>query len=71
MNLAHLLLRSARWLPEQPAIAVGTRPFLTYAALAMRAARLASGFRERLSLKPGDRVTSTIERLGELEFALG
>ena len=31
MNLAHLLLRSARWLPEQPALAVGGRRFASYA----------------------------------------
>jgi long-chain acyl-CoA synthetase len=56
MNLAHLLLRSARWLPEQPAIALGTRTVLAYGELATRVARLACGLKEKLSLKNGDRV---------------
>ena len=40
MNLAHLLLRSARSLPERPAIAVGRRPVRSYAELASRVAQL-------------------------------
>ena len=56
MNLAHLLLRSARWLPDRPAIAVGKRTVLTYGELAARVARLACGLKEKLSLKSGDRV---------------
>ncbi len=65
MNLAHLLLRSARWLPEQPAIAVGIRTVLRYGELAARVARLASGLRERLSLKSGDRVALAMKNCPE------
>jgi long-chain acyl-CoA synthetase len=56
MNLAHLLLRSARWLPERPALALGKRPVRTYRQMAGRAARLASGLSTKLSLARGDRV---------------
>ena len=65
MNLAHLLLRSARWLPEQPAIALGTRTVLTYGELAARVARLASGLKEKLSLKSGDRVALAMKNCPE------
>jgi acyl-CoA synthetase (AMP-forming)/AMP-acid ligase II len=54
MNLAHLLLRSARWLPERPALAVGTRPALTYSELASRVSRLSALLQKRL--KRGERV---------------
>jgi long-chain acyl-CoA synthetase len=56
MNLAHLLLRSARWLPERPALALGKRTVRTYREMAGRVARLASGLNTRLGLQPGDRV---------------
>jgi long-chain acyl-CoA synthetase len=56
MNLVHLLLRSARWLPERPALAHGRRVVRSYGEMASRVARLASGFTEKLSLKTGDRV---------------
>ncbi len=65
MNLAHLLLRSARWLPEQPAIALGTRTVLTYGGLALRASRLSSGFRTKLDLQPGDRVALAMKNCPE------
>jgi long-chain acyl-CoA synthetase len=56
MNLVHLLLRSARWLPERPALAVGKRPVRTYGEMASRVARIASCLRKKLHLQPGDRV---------------
>jgi long-chain acyl-CoA synthetase len=56
MNLAHLLLRSARWLPERPALALGRQPVRTYREMARRVSRLASGLSRKLKLKPGDRV---------------
>jgi long-chain acyl-CoA synthetase len=65
MNLVHLLLRSARWLPEQPAIALGTRTVLTYGELALRASRLSSGFRTKLNLQPGDRVALAMKNCPE------
>ena len=56
MNLAQLLLRSARLLPDARAIALGKRPVVSYGQLADRVARLASGFKNKLNLQPGDRV---------------
>ncbi|HKU46330.1 MAG TPA: long-chain fatty acid--CoA ligase [Burkholderiales bacterium] len=56
MNLVHLLLRTARWLPERPALAIGQQVVRDYRDLASRVARLASGFRKKLKLQPGDRV---------------
>ena len=56
MNLAHLLLKTARWLPERPALAVGKRAVRSYAALASRVSCLSHSLTNRFSLKPGDRV---------------
>jgi long-chain acyl-CoA synthetase len=56
MNLAALLAESGRRDGERPAIALGKRPIVTYAALAERVARLAHGMRDRLSLSRGDRI---------------
>ncbi|WP_374502401.1 class I adenylate-forming enzyme family protein [Zoogloea sp.] len=56
MNLARILARSARTFPERPALLVGAKCVLTYAALAARAARLAGYLRQNLGLAPGDRV---------------
>ena len=56
MNLVHLLLRSARWLPERPALATGRRVVRSYGEMASRVSRLASGLTEKLSLRAGDRV---------------
>jgi long-chain acyl-CoA synthetase len=65
MNLVHLLLRSARWRPEQPAIAVGTRAVLSYGELALRVARLSAGLRSRLNLQPGERVALAMKNCPE------
>jgi long-chain acyl-CoA synthetase len=70
MNLAHLLLRSARWLPERPAIAVGKRPFLAYGDLALRVSRLGAGLRTKLSLKAGDRVALAMKNCPEYHQVL-
>ena len=56
MNLAQLLLRSARRLPDARAIAHGKRAVVSYGQLADRVARLACGLKTRLKLQPGDRV---------------
>jgi len=56
MNLVHLLLRSARALPERPALAVGTRAVRSYREMASRVARISSGLLNRLKLQAGDRV---------------
>jgi long-chain acyl-CoA synthetase len=65
MNLAHLLLRSARWLPDQPALALGTRTVLTYGELALRVSRLGSGLKSKLNLQPGDRVALAMKNCPE------
>ena len=56
MNLAQLLLRSARSDPQAPALAVGSRVVADHAGLATRAGTLAATLREHFGLAPGDRV---------------
>jgi long-chain acyl-CoA synthetase len=65
VNLAQLLLRSARRLPEQPALAVGKRAVMTYRELASRAARLSAGLTRRFGLKAGDRVALAMKNCPE------
>jgi long-chain acyl-CoA synthetase len=65
MNLVHLLLRSARWLPERPALALGRQPVLTYARLAERVQGLSSGLLNRLKLKANDRVAIAMKNCPE------
>jgi long-chain acyl-CoA synthetase len=65
MNLAQLLLRSARWLPDRPALALGRRPVRTYGEMARRVSRLACGLLERLSLRKGDRVAIAMQNCPE------
>jgi len=52
MNLAHLLLQSARRLPERPALAAGKQVVRTYRELASSVSKLSSGFKNRLNLNP-------------------
>jgi long-chain acyl-CoA synthetase len=56
VNLAQLLRRSARQLPDARAIALGKHAVLSYGQLADRVARLAAGLRNKLNLQAGDRV---------------
>jgi len=56
MNLAYLLIRSARSFSAQPAIFEGKRQVHDYAALATRAAVLANHLADDCALLPGDRV---------------
>jgi long-chain acyl-CoA synthetase len=56
MNLVHLLLRSARWLPQHPALAVGKLALRSYADMAARVASLSQALRKEFALGPGDRV---------------
>jgi long-chain acyl-CoA synthetase len=65
MNLAHLLLRTARWLPERPALATGRKVVRSYGDMAARVARLAAGFSRRLSLRKGDRVALAMKNCPE------
>ena len=65
MNLAQLLLRSARSQPERPALAVGRHAVLTYGALAHRVAQLSHSLQSRLKLAPGDRVALAMKNCPE------
>src|SRR4051812_33491886 len=56
MNVAHLLLRSARAHPDHPAVIVGNAVRQDYRTLARRASALAASLRTMLGLAPGDRV---------------
>jgi long-chain acyl-CoA synthetase len=70
VNLAHLLLRSARLAPDSRAVAQGRHPVLSYGQLADRVARLASGFKSRLNLQPGDRVALAMKNCVEYHEVL-
>jgi len=45
MNIAHLLVNSARTFPERPAVSLGSEVLLDYATLGARAARLAAALK--------------------------
>ena len=70
MNLVQLLLRSARWLPERPALALGATPVRSYRQMAQRVSRLSTGMKEKLRLKPGDRVALAMKNCPEFYEAL-
>ena len=65
MNLVHLLLRSARWLPDQPALAVGKCPVRTYREMASRVAGIAENLRTKFSLEQGARVALAMKNCPE------
>ena len=65
MNLVQLLLRSARWQPDRPALAVGKRPVRTYREMASRVANLASGLTNRFKLTKHDRVALAMKNCPE------
>src|SRR5262245_1899371 len=65
MNLVQLLLRSARWLPEQPALALGGTPVRSYREMARRVSRLASGLKGKLNLQKDDRVALAMKNCPE------
>ena len=56
MNLAEWLLRTARLMPDRPALLSGDRIVADYRAFARSAARTAGAFRERFGVMPSDRV---------------
>ncbi|MCW5623376.1 MAG: AMP-binding protein [Burkholderiales bacterium] len=56
MNLAQLLVRTARTHPTRPAILLGDRPLFDYGTLAGRASRIARFLRNSARLEPGARV---------------
>ena len=65
MNLAHLLLRSARWLPERPALAIGKRAVLSYRDLASRVVKLSAGLKKQFNLSKADRVALAMRNCPE------
>jgi long-chain acyl-CoA synthetase len=65
MNLAQLLLRSARWLPDRPALAQGRRVVRSYGEMALRVSKLSSGLKKKLNLKIGDRVALAAKNCAE------
>jgi long-chain acyl-CoA synthetase len=65
MNLVHLLLRTARWLPDRPALALGKRPVRTYREMASRVSKIAFSFSNRFSLCKGDRVALAMKNCPE------
>src|SRR5919108_2019511 len=70
MNLAHLLLRSARLQPDAPAIALGRHAVCSYGELAARVAQLAAGFIGKLQLQAGDRVALAMKNCPEYHEVL-
>src|SRR3954463_4337200 len=65
MNLAHLLLRSARRRPDRPALAVGKKPVRSYGELAARASKLGNSLTSAFGLGPGDRVALAMKNCPE------
>ncbi len=64
MNLTATLLRSARRLPHQPAVAEHGRASHTYAELAARVLRLAAGL-QKLGVAAGDRVALAMKNCAQ------
>src|SRR5262245_56375654 len=56
MNLAEWLVRTARRLPNAPALMCGTTVVASYGEFLRRVASLASAFQTRLRVRPGDRI---------------
>jgi long-chain acyl-CoA synthetase len=70
MNLVHLLLRNARWLPDRPALAVGPRTVLNYRELASRVSQLGFSLRHKFNLQAGDRVALAMKNCPEYYLVL-
>ena len=72
MNVVHLLLQSARRLPDRPALAVGGKVVSNYLELSRKVISLSSGLTEKFNLEPGDRVALALKncpQYWELLFA--
>jgi acyl-CoA synthetase (AMP-forming)/AMP-acid ligase II len=65
MSIAALLVKSATAFGQRPAVAVGRETRLSYARLALRAARFADGLARRHGLVPGDRVALAMKNSAE------
>ena len=64
MNIASLLARAARVMPERTAVFIGTAPEATYGELAVRASALGSSLRRQFALAPGERVALIMSNCG-------
>src|SRR6187200_3067837 len=64
MNIASLLIRAARVMPERTAVFVGTAPEATYGELAARANALGSNLRRNFALAPNERVALIMSNCG-------
>ena len=65
MNLAHLLLASARSFPDRPALSLGTRVLFDYRTFGRRTAGLAASLQSQFCLKPGQRVALAMKNCPE------
>ncbi|MGH8679848.1 MAG: class I adenylate-forming enzyme family protein, partial [Burkholderiales bacterium] len=65
MNVANLLLRSARAHPDNPAVSCGERVWASYRELMQRVASMGENFRHSLGLAPGDRVALVMRNCPE------
>ncbi|MES2174987.1 MAG: AMP-binding protein [Pseudomonadota bacterium] len=73
MNIASILVNTAKTFGDRPAISVGDEYLGDYATMARRTARLAGGLIERMRLQPGDRVMlamSNCPQYFEIMFAV-
>jgi long-chain acyl-CoA synthetase len=72
MNLAHWLARAGSSHGDLPALGLGSQVVRRYSDVARRAAQLASSLRERLALRPGDRVAIAAKNCPEyIELIFG
>ncbi len=70
VNLAQLLVRSARAYPTRPALALGSHVCASYAQLAASVGALAGGLRARLGLAANDRVALVMRNCPQYVEAL-
>jgi long-chain acyl-CoA synthetase len=70
MHLSRLFQRSVRMFADRPALARGTAPALTYAALDFQVRALARWLREEQQLQPGDRVVLAMKNCTEYAVAI-
>lgn len=72
MNIANVLISTAKIFGHRPAVSLGTNVFLNYHDLASRSALLAAGLSDRFGLKKGDRVSLVMKNCPQyLEILFG
>ncbi|HLI10742.1 MAG TPA: AMP-binding protein [Alphaproteobacteria bacterium] len=65
MNIAQMLVNTARHFPTHPAVSIGEKTLFDYRTLGARVARLAGGLLTRFRLEPGDRVALVMRNIAE------